>query len=199
MELLDLGLKNYLYTMIKEEFDKRGYRFFTEPYSMNIYAIRNKTQAPNKFNDILGVAYSNGLTTVQCEFPATVDPGTNWLVNPMDRGGAAAIVPGQYLALWKLGTFKGTRALIQIRPIKVYRDNNRNEVFDYNPRDITEGMYGIFLHQHFQGIDIASIVGTSSAGCVVPQRLVDWKYFFDVIELQRENGLGDTYTFTLFE
>lgn len=165
---------------------------------MNIYGIRNPIQAPNKFNDILGVIYNNGLTTVRCEFPATVDPGTHWLINPMDRGGAAAIVEGQYRKLWQLGTFNKTLALIQVSPIKVYRDNDRNTTFDYNPISITEGNYGIFLHPHFQSNDLAAEIGNSSAGCVVPQRTMDFNYFMNIISLQAVRGLGKTYTFTLF-
>lgn len=186
-------------TDIINEYKLKGYMFFDQPYSMNIYAIRNRLQSPNKFNDILGVIYNNGLVTVNVQIPATVDPGTHWLKNPMDKGGAAAIAPNQYRGLWQLGKFKGSDALIQIRPVKVYRDGNRDATFDYNPSSITEGMYGIFLHQHFQDMDIAFNIDTSSAGCVVPQRIVDWTYFFDIIKLQVRYKLGDTFTFTLFE
>jgi len=182
-----------------KEYKLKGYAFFEQPYSMNIYAIRNKVQAPNKFNDILGVIYNNGLTPVNVQMPATVDPGTHWLLNPMDRGGAAAIIPGQYRGLWRLSKFKGTDALLQIRPIRVYRDNNKDARFDYHISSATEGDYGIFLHQHFQKVDIATEINTSSAGCVVPQRIIDWEYFFEVIKLQITYGLGDTFTFTLFE
>lgn len=184
---------------IIKEYDIKGYRFFDEPYSMNIYGVRNKHNKPNVFNDILGVVYNNGHTTINAQFPATLDPGTHWLINPMDRGGAAAIFPGQYPGVWQLGKFKGTDALLQIKPIKVYRDNNRDAYFDYLIESFTEGNYGIFLHQHFQNREVAETIDLSSAGCVVPQTIRDWDYFFKLIKMQVLVGRGNVYSFTLFE
>jgi len=176
-------------------YKSKNYRFFSDPYSMNVYGIRSGKRS-NKFDDVLGVIYSDGFNTFTREYPCTVDPGIPWLIAPMDPGGTAAIVEGQYRSLWRMGTFKGRRALIQITPIKVYRDNNRNQTFEYGT-NMTEGMYGIFLHPSFQGAD-ASEVDRSSAGCIVPRRDVDFEHFMQTLDLQVLAGLGNTFTFTLF-
>lgn len=170
--------------------------FFEQPYSMNLYAIRAK-KGINSFDDLLGVTYNDGNHQFTNEYPCTVDPGVPWLLNPMDQGGAAAVVEGQYRGVWQLGKFHNTPALIQIRPILVYRDNDRNTTFEYGAKK-TEGNYGIFLHQHFQGTNSAARIDKSSAGCIVPQTLTDWSHLFNVLQKQINAGLGDTFSFTLF-
>ena len=165
---------------------------------MNIYGIRSGRRT-NKFDDIIGVTYRNEYNAFRCEYPCTLDPGLPWLLSPMDPGGAAAIYPGQYRGVWQMGSFRGRRALLQIRPITVYRDNNKDAVFDYNPDSRTIGMYGIFAHPHFQRTVRADNVGTSSAGCPAFASDLDINHFFSVLDLQFEHKMGNIFTFTLFE
>jgi hypothetical protein len=52
---------------------------------------------------------------------ATTEPGRYWTEHPMNPRGAARIAFGQYPA-WIVGQYHDQEALIQVKPIIVYRD-----------------------------------------------------------------------------
>lgn len=189
--------------LIQRLYEEKGYVFFTQPFSMNIYGIRNAVRKSNNFDDILGVFYynKNGVG-LDFQIACTVDPGRDWLIKPMmPEYGTAAIVPGQYRRVWKRGEFKTEPALIQVGSFRLFRDNDRDDQLDYNPEQtaVWGPQAGIFLHANFQRHDPAQDVGPSSAGCVVPESRRDHINFFSRIDQQSANGLGDLYTFSLFD
>lgn len=188
---------------IKKLFANHNYRFFERPHSLNIFGIRNENKEADKFDDIIGLAWTQkdaegDLQKCARVFWGTLDSGAYYLQNPMDPGGAAGIVEGQYLKVWQLGKFLGQPALIQVTSFKVYRDANRDTILDYNPKRATSGLYGIFLHEHYQNQKIAQHVQRSSAGCVVPQDRDDHKYLIDKCLRQINAGLGNTFSFSIF-
>lgn len=191
------------YQTASELFNSKNYAFFKGNYNLNLFAIRSKNSTINRFDDTFFIAYekivNNKIDSVIESFACTVDPGDYWMINPMDPGGTAAIYPGQYRGVWKLGYFRGTKALLQVRNFKIYRDNNKDRIFDYNPLKTTEGLYGLFMHRHFQRVNPASFVSTSSAGCVVPEDDKNMDRTILLVENQNKAGYGTTCTFTLFE
>ena len=185
---------------IEQKYKEKGYAFFSRPFSMNVFGVRSSNRIAGAFDDYLGVIYNTDLNEQELYVIAcTLDAGAPWLLKPMDPGGAAGIVPGQYRNLWQLGTFKGTDALIQINPVKIYRDNNRDLTLDYSADRTTEGDYGIFLHEHFQFLEKAEEVKDSSAGCVVPERKSTHKKFINILKMQVTARLGNRYSFTVFD
>ncbi len=131
-----------------------GYRVFQRgSYNLNIVNIRSSNSKAGRFDDAVTFSYkdSNG-AWMSHWWPATVDPGRYWLKHPMRREGTAIMVPGQYPKLWKLGLHnksKGDRAykaFEQSGSIKVYRDNTLDEILDYDPATIQQGMYFINMH-----------------------------------------------------
>lgn len=189
------------YNEIQKIFAKKGYAFFTGAFNMNFFAARGNMRRPDAFDDILFIVYTDaeGNPVVRM-FEGTVDPGIPWLTRPMNAGGAAAIAPGQYRAVWQLGKFKNTDALIQCGKFRIFRDNNKDAIFDYDPKTIQDSMPsdGIFFHEHFQKQNVAEIVSNSSAGCVVPRSRVDHREIMRILQLQAKAGLGNKFTFTLF-
>lgn len=188
---------------VKKLFANHNYRFFERPNSLNIFGIRNESKEADKFDDLIGLAWTQkdadgDLQKCARVFWGTLDSGAYYLQNPMDPGGAAGIVENQYLGVWQLGKFLGKEALIQIAPFKVYRDANRDTILDYNPARTTSGLYGIFEHEHYQNQKIARHVQRSSAGCVVPQDRDDHKYLIDKCIKQIHAGLGNKFSFTVF-
>lgn len=191
------------YKKLEKLYHHKGYKFFKGHANLNFFGIR-KVNRSDVFDDILGLAfeYINEYGTLQkfiwC-FYGTVDPGIPFLLNPMEsKLGTAAIFPGQYPALWKIGFFK-TKCLVQNSPVKCFRDNNRDDVFDYNPKSTSEGYYGIHFHPHFQVINPAKKIGKSSAACVVPADNVNFKFTMALVEEQAANYNGSSITFTLFD
>lgn len=188
------------YEQLKLTYFKNRYRFFTGNYNLNIFAIRGKDRKVNAFDDTIGVAYQEAGQDKIFLMAGTVDPGLPWLRKPMEPIlGTAAIKEGQYRSLWAYGRFRNTLALLQINPITCYRDNNKDDVFDYLPQRTSTGLYGIHFHEHFQRAETATVVDTSSAGCVVPASRLEYYRVMNLCSLQSRNRFGDTYTFTLFD
>ena len=76
----------------------QGYRVFTRPFELNIIGIRSQNLVPNTFNDRITVVYKDDVGQWQFQsFPATTDPGTFWLKNPLNPQGTAVLKAGQYL------------------------------------------------------------------------------------------------------
>ena len=125
-----------------------GHEVFTSgAYNLNLFGIRAKGGRINKFDDLLGCAYreaDDGPWRV-AYWPATTDPGLYWLQHPMNVSGTAILMPGQYRGAYEVGFHLGKyRALVQRRPVRVWRDNDRDSTMTYGGHDdIDEGLFGI--------------------------------------------------------
>lgn len=181
----------------KSLFAKKHYAYFTDgSYNMNIIGVRAKTNPviTNKFDDFIILDYKNesGKWCRQI-YKATTDPGITWLNYPMDVNGCAMMVPGQYRGLWRIGMHKGRyKALVQNRPVTVYRDNNKDSVYDIEAAILHTGVFGINLHH--AGADSVS-VDKWSAGCQVVARLRDFQQLMSIVSKQK----ATTYTYTLIK
>ena len=179
----------------KSLFAKKHYAYFTDgSYNMNIIGVRAKTDkvVTNKFDDFIILEYKDesGKWCRQI-YKATTDPGITWLNNPMDSKGCAMMVPGQYRGLWRIGMHKGKyKALVQNRPVTVYRDNNKDSVYNIEAATLDKGVFGINLHH--AGADSVQ-VDKWSAGCQVVARLRDFQQLMKTCMKQN----GNTFTYTL--
>jgi hypothetical protein len=191
--------QDYFPDRIEKAFEKNNYELNEEPYHLNLFGIRSTIEQPNKFDDLLGFWYRDFGNTACCMFMSgTTHPGAYWLLHPMNKLGTAIVVPGQYKNLWMIGMHKGKyKALVQINPIKVYRDNDGDNVLDiFGPNvKIQEGMFAIELHH--AGIHSVDI-NDWSAGCQVVANQADYWGAFDVFE--RQVSLGYKYfDYSLFK
>jgi len=189
------------YVNTYKAFNANNYRFYgSGSFNINIFGIRNKSRLVDSFDDYLCVAYCSEKGEKQLEiYPCTLDPGSYYLKNLMDAGGAAGIAPAQYKNLWVLGEFHNTPALIQVNNVTVYRDGNKDNKLDWNKNKTTTGIYGIFCHETFQKAEVATTVYNSSGGCVVPQKRGDMNRLIELCKKQVINRYGNMFTFTLFE
>jgi len=130
----------------------KGYKWFENgDYNLNIVGIRNsetENQVTNKFDDCVTVSYKvDGEWNFHC-FKATTDPGTHWVENILNKDGVAILVPGQYRGSHTIGLHQSKyEALRQKKPLKVYRDKNKDDVYDLIEENIHEGIYGINIHR----------------------------------------------------
>ena len=176
----------------------KGYAYFTNgKYNLNIIGVRRAgTKITNQFDDYIVVEYIDiyGIKTRDV-FPATTDPGLSSMTKPMSSKGCAILVPGQYRSSWMIGYHKGKyEALVQCKPLKVYRDNNKDNVYDLNPKTIEEGSFGINIHK---AGDDSTIVNGWSAGCQVLKRKVNFDKLMKLAHYQFSQGMGARYTYTL--
>ena len=120
----------------------KGYATFeTKNWDLNIVGVRRAGGTVNKFDDRIFVACrDDGGKMRLWSWAATTDPGLYWMKTTMNSKGTAALVPGQYRGTWELGLHSGKEALRQVKPVKTYRDNDRDDVLDLDPKTITEGL-----------------------------------------------------------
>lgn len=151
-------------------FDKLGFAFFTKgDFNPNYIGVRSARSRAGHFDDAFFCIYKvNGFWRVHM-WPITTDPGDVLLKasassNPL--GVAILASPQQCRGAYKLGTHKGRRALVQCRPVKVWRDGNKDDILDWGADDGIPGEYGINIH-NVAGTKLAMRNDRKSLGCQV--------------------------------
>jgi hypothetical protein len=182
---------------IRKVYHSKGYVFFEKgKLNLNIGGIRSKNRKADSFDDIRFVVYKNksNVWTVKT-WVQTTDPGLTGLKNPCRKEGCAILVPGQYRGAYKWGHHKGRNALVQIKPVSVYRDWNKDNLLDFDPASIMTGLFGINIHDPWK--DNLEKVGNASLGCQVAKRITDHSQFMDLCT-EASKKWGDVFTYTLF-
>lgn len=179
--------------------EKKGYTYFTRGnYNLNIIGVRSNTnkRVTNKFDDVLVVIYrdNNDVVVRKC-FDITTKPGLYYMNNPTNGKGTGILVPNQYRGCWEIGFHQGKyKALCQRKPITVYRDNNRDSVYDLEPDKTDTGIFGVNIHK--AGTN-STQVDKWSAACQVFANSSDFVTFMKLCDNQISNGNGKTFTYTL--
>ena len=180
-------------------FKRRGYAFFTKgDYNLNIIGVRrnNNNEVTNLFDDYLIVLYKADGRWQRKIYEITTEPGEYYMFKPMNKAGSAILVPGQYRGCWKIGKHRNKyEALVQQKRIKVYRDGNRDRIYNMNPTTIDEGIFGINIHRSSE-YSVPTYVNTYSAGCQVFRDKKDFESFMRLCRKQREL-YGNNFTYTL--
>ena len=181
----------------KKIFARKGYAFFTKgEYNLNIIGVRHKgSKVTNKFDDYLVVIYNTGNEqNVRRIFPCTTLPGKKAMEHPVAINGTAILKPGQYRGAYTIGKHKGQyKALVQAKPLPVYRDNNKNDVFDLLPHYIDNGIFGINIHK--AGVT-STLVDGWSYGCQVLAKTIDFNALMRLVE-RSASIYGNKFTYTL--
>jgi hypothetical protein len=194
----------YTRKQIKEAVLAKGYKWFESgDYNLNIVGVRNSSTngvVTNKFDDCVTVSYNvNGKEEFHC-FAATTDPGTHWEKNLMNKDGVAILVPGQYRGSHEIRLHQGKyEAVCQKKPVKVYRDNNKDGKYDMLEENIHEGIFGINIHRA-TGIEgkTSTQIDKWSAGCQVIAANADFKLFMEIANKAKDTW-SNSFTYTLIE
>lgn len=186
-ESLELALKNAGHKIYKN--DKKD-------YNLNIIGIRNSNPIPNLFNDLIVVAWKyKGEWTIK-EYPATTLAGLHWLKEPMNPKGCAILKEGRYPKTWKIGLHRNRySALCQRMPVKVFRDNNKDNKYDLLENSVMEGLFGINIHRA-SAYNVLPKVDRNSAGCQVFQAPGHFNEFMSICRASRTIW-GEWFTYTL--
>lgn len=178
---------------------ERRYKTFVRPFELNIVGVRSNSTTPNSFDDSINVFFKNaqGVWVYQSH-KATTDPGTYWLKNPLSPQGTAILKQGQYLNCYSIGLHRGEyTALVQVRPVTVIRDYDRNAILDFMNGKEDTGLFGINIHH-------ASVEGTTktvdkySAGCQVFANINDFNSLMQLAAVH-EKLYGNQFTYTLLD
>jgi hypothetical protein len=135
---LTLPSSNDLPSRILKYMEARGYQIDAGKNRYNIVYVEGMNadgtlndDRPNYFNDRrMVIEVINGIPTIVGNWEASTEPGNYYTENPMNPQGAARIKFGQYKA-WRVGTHYGGgsdphEALVQEKPVTVYRDFNKD-------------------------------------------------------------------------
>lgn len=189
----------YSLDQIKAVLDEKGYEFFdnNEKYNLNIISIRKDNKVPDSFDDELYLVYRDDDVSMQVQsFPVTTDPGLKILLKPVTAKGTAILVPNQYRGTHIIRKHRGKYdAVCQERPVTVWRDDNKDEVLDFNNINRESGRFGINIHRSNPQTE-STIVGGWSAGCTVFKRVKDFYFFMKQAYKTRET-FGNSFSYTL--
>ena len=179
-------------------FKDKGYAWFTKgSYNLNIIGIRsNNNKVTDNYDDILVVDYNTNNGHKRVCYTITTEPGKYYMQNLCNPKGAAILVPGQYRGCWQIGLHHGKyKALCQRKAVKVYRDNNKDMIYNMTPKSIDKGIFGINIHRSNKTC-ICDTIDKYSAGCQVFNDPVEFNAFMRLCETQRKL-YGNTFTYTL--
>lgn len=188
-------------------FQKKDYRFFSEPHKLNLVGIRSHESESDKFDDEIHAIFHETKIApfTHLVFPCTTDPGKHWLLNPMNIKGCAIMIPGQYVDAYHKGLHKGGYpALVQAAPIWFVRDNNRDNKLDFSLYSTALKINGFFqviganIHRA-SALKKAFNVGAYSAACQVLQNDADLTTILKLADNQIMSGGGINFTYTLTE
>jgi len=189
----------YTREQIEAAVKSKGYVWFegAKDYDLNIVGVRNSAtgnKVTNVFDDTMTVSYKVGGSWIIKQWSCTTDPGTKGVKEFHNAAGVARLVEGQYRGSHTLGLHQGKyEALKQAKPVKVYRDANKDMTYDETK--IQEGIFGINIHK--AGVD-STYVENWSEGCQVFKKAADFEAFM-VIAREAAKVHGPSFTYTLIE
>jgi hypothetical protein len=163
------ALKEY----IVKTFYLNNYRFSP----VMLVWIRTDNKLSNTFDDFVVLLVHNEIELI---FKATTTAGDFYIFNPITSGGitGTAITKPQQARMSHqfLNSFLGMPYFRQQRPIKIYRDGNKDRNLEIGLESF--GMYGI----HFHHMGLGNLINNWSAGCNGTSKK-DWakicSYFFE--------------------
>ena len=196
-----MNLKNRMSAAhLQKVIEGLGYKWFDRGYyNVNIIGVRSPNLVANSFDDTMLCAYMvNGVWKVK-QWQITTDAGSYWIKNPMNEMGCSLLVPNQYEGAYEIAKHRGKYdALCQrLKTVEVYRDNNRDQILDFDAATKEWGMFGINIHRS-NPTKTPIVVGKWSAGCQVFKQVDDFDEFMQIC-LQGAVYWGNSFTYTLIK
>lgn len=193
-----MNIPFYRQPKIVEVLEQNNLHVYTRPFELNIIGVRSNSQITDKFDDYIYVCFKNGMGVWENHrFNATTDPGMHFINKPMNSAGTAILKQGQYKGTYQLGLHRGKyKALVQRKPVKVYRSKNSSRDIDSKKATQT-GQFGINIH-HAKGDGTTEDVDRFSAGCQVIANINDFKKLISFAE-QHAKLYGNSFTYTLID
>jgi hypothetical protein len=186
----------------KEQIEKsvtaKKYAWFDgKDFDVNIVGIRNSVPAKkvtNIFDDWITLSYKENGVWKFHQWACTTDPGTKAVKEFSNPNGVARLVAGQYRGSHAIGLHQGKyEAMKQVKPVKVYRDKNKDMIFDETV--IQEGIFGINIHRSNPKTE-SEFVENWSEGCQVFKRVKDFNVFMSIINKAAKIH-GNSFSYTL--
>lgn len=184
---------------VKEILRDYGFKLYTRPYELNIVGLRSRSTRSNVFDDEIHVFYTkpDGHWNYHI-FPATTDPGTYWLNNPAYPQGTAILAQGQNIDAYTIGLHRGKyEALVQVKPVTVIRDYDRDAILDFGNGTKETGNFGINIHRA-ESSGSTKYINKYSAGCQVFRDADDFYAFMQLCKYHAQL-YGNSFSYTLID
>jgi hypothetical protein len=182
---------------IEKVVKSKGYKWFENgDYDVNIVAIRNITtrKVTNLFDDWITISFKINGQWQFYEWMATTDPGTKAVKEFKNPKGVARLIPNQYRGSHIIRLHNGKyEALGQEKPMKVWRDKNKDMTFDETIID--EGVFGINIHRSNPTTE-SQYVENWSEGCMVFKKVKDFNQFMEICRKAKDIH-GNSFSLTL--
>lgn len=130
-------------------------------------------------------------------YKQTTNSGRWGLQNPQNAKGTAVLQPGQHIGKWALGFHKGNPelpALVQIKPLPVERDNDRDSIPELTGI-VDVGMHGINIHCVAKKT-LYNKVGNRSIGCQDAMHFYEHMGMIQLCRNYKERGIQN-FSYTL--
>ena len=192
---------NYSAEQIINAIKNKGYQWYDEDYKLNIVGVRNSSTnniVTDKFDDIITLTYKEGSQVKFYQWAITTDPGLHYVRNFFPGATATGrMVPSQYINAYSVGIHRGKyEALIQQKPIKAFRDANKNDVYDED--NISQGLFFMNIHKAFAAATgVATTINDTSAGCQVFASTQDFLNFMKIVNDSKNILKSNAFTYTL--
>jgi hypothetical protein len=184
------------YDKLKEILTRKKYNFFTGDMNLNMIGIRSSNRKVDNWDDFFCIAYTeNDKKMLWVNDMFTTDPGiyymTQKLLNP---AGCGILAEGQYPGMWTFGKHGVNKydAFVQVGECKAYRDRNRDNIMDFDPKSIQKGYFGCNQHHGYD----STRVNNNSAMCQVHKFKKDLAYSLSLAK-KSSNLYGNKFTYTL--
>jgi hypothetical protein len=188
---------------IHEVMKKAGMKVFTQPYSVTLGGIRTKDNIANTFNDWLFASYWNvDGDLIFAIVPGTTDAGLTARIKPSNPKGTCIIQHGiQHKGVYELQNptifkdergHKGKEAFRQIKPMKYWRDNDRDNILETGSLEETSLS---FTNGHDMGT-LGKEVNGWSEGCWGSTEK-NMQLLYDIGWTQFNHNLGKTFSFAM--
>lgn len=185
---------------------RKGYTWFTKPFSLNFIWERTSYNATNVFDDLLHVCYLDD-TQNKCiiTIPATTKPGLKGsLLEPVTVEGirgTAVIEAGQYREAWQFRDtdkeFSKCPYFRQVGKINYYRDGNKDRIIDKINRQVAK-LFGTHWHRMSNDNTYGSKqVNNWSLGCLGAPH-PEWIKILPVVR-KSVKLYGDKFTGTIID
>jgi hypothetical protein len=189
----------YTREQIENAVKAKGYLWFNSNtnYDVNIVGIRNSApgkKVSNIFDDLITISYKVNGEWFFHAWPATTDPGKKGVLEFKNPAGVARLVEGQYRGSHTIGLHQGKyEALKQQKPVKVYRDADKDLEYDENKTQ--EGIFGINIHKAGPS---STYVENWSEACMVFKYAKDFEEFMKYVKITLKK-YSNSFTITLIE
>lgn len=159
--------KDITYDKLKKIVESKGYKFFTGDLNLNMVGIRSSNRQVDGWDDFFCIAYQEGgKNKIWVNDQFTTDPGIYYMTQKiLNPAGCGILAEGQYPGMWVIGKHGPAKyeAFVQVGECKTYRDRNKDNYMDFDPKTIQKGFFGCNQHHGYDSYR----VNNNSAMCQV--------------------------------